>query len=188
MEVWQRPVRVLLLRAISSLDSAPWANRQPRLHAHRVRDILEPGRTTGAFEGSDDTSNNILRGTWRSPNDTRRVPFTLTRSPQKVDHQILFTWERRSPESYQAWQAEADYSPTTNQLIYLDQRDILSLFDVSTMKSRRLLKFDSAIRDYAQPEYPAGPLTSLMSSCLMLAIARPSALVHAGDSILKTYI
>jgi hypothetical protein len=120
-------------------------------------DVLEPWRTTGAFEGSDDTSNDTLRGTWRAPNGARRVRFTLTRTPQKVDHQILITWERRAPGGYRPWQAAVDYSPITNQLIYLEQPDILSLFDLSTMTSRRLLKFDSAVRDYAQPEYPAGP-------------------------------
>lgn len=109
----------------------------------------DPGRITGTFETSGDPTSRSLTGTWLSPHKERRLPFTLSKTEPPPDGgDILLSWDRFSlTGSYEAWARNVDYSPVTNELIYLEEPNVLSVLDLSTMKSRKLYQFEFPLKE-----------------------------------------
>ena len=107
-------------------------------------DLREPSISTGVFELSPSSSPDALRGTWRSPDGKRTLRVGLKRTPPKVEHEILLTWER----PFGSWQADVDYSPMRNELIYLEEPTVVAAFDLSGMRRRTLAKFEPDTRSY----------------------------------------
>lgn len=124
-------------------------------------DLRKPSNSTGIFELSPTSSTDGLRGMWRSPDRKRSLRVGLKRIPPTVEHQILLTWERRSQSGvFEPWQADVDYSPTRNQLIYLEQPSVVAAFDLSEMRRKAVAGFEPETRSYPLRQgglVPVGP-------------------------------
>jgi len=104
-------------------------------------DLREPATSTGSFEMAGSFPGDALRGTWRSPGGTRTLRARLDTNEPFLRHRVLLTWERRPTSGgFQPWQQEVDYSPTRNELIYLEQPNVVAALDLFSMRRRILAR------------------------------------------------
>jgi len=129
-------------------------------------DLRQPWRTTGFFDAFQSLANASIQGTWRSENGTKSFRFALNRDATRLDREVLFTWDGGT---------SMDYSPTTNQLVFLEQPDTLGIFNLSTMSRRTLLKFRSHVTGFPRPDGRVWPVGGATVSAVVMS--------HAGDRV-----